>query len=165
LEFACSLGYPAGLLDELPASCVEAFTGVSNVSVIAEIAPGSTVLDLGCGAGLDSLIAARKTGVEGKVVGIDFSAAMLGRARTAASALGLSQVEFRKGNAELIPLEDGSIDAAMVNGIFNLNPARKNIHSELSRVLRPGGTAWAAELVLRGPLPEDESRSDADWFA
>jgi arsenite methyltransferase len=164
-EFALSLGYPASLLDELPAICVDAFTGVSNVSIGAEIAAGSTVLDLGCGAGLDCLVAARKTGPGGKVVGIDFSAAMLARARQASGALGLEQVEFRKGDAERVPLEDGSVDVALVNGIFNLNPTRAEIFAELVRLLRPGGRAWVAELVLRSPPAAEASRADADWFA
>jgi len=164
-KFALSLGYPSSLLDELPVACVDAFTGVSNVSLAAEIAAGSTVLDLGCGAGLDCLVAARKTGSGGKVIGLDFSAAMLERARLAAGELGLEQVEFRQGDAERLPFEDGSFDTAMVNGVFNLNLARGKIFGELARVLRPGGAAWVAELVRRAPPTEEASGADADWFA
>lgn len=164
-EFALSLGYPSSLLDELPTECVEAFTGVSNVSFAAEIAAGSTVLDLGCGAGLDCLVAARKTGPGGKVIGVDFCAAMLERARLAAGELGLGQVEFRQGDAERLPFEDGSFDTAMVNGVFNLNLARGKMFGELARVLHSGGTAWVAELVLRAPPEKESPRTGDDWFA
>jgi arsenite methyltransferase len=111
-RFAESVGYPKDLLGELPSVSVEAFSGVSNVSVFAEILEGETVLDLGCGAGLDSLIAARRTGVKGRVIGIDFSAAMLLRARRAAREAGMDHVEFFEAGAEALPLEDGSIDVA-----------------------------------------------------
>jgi arsenite methyltransferase len=163
--FAESLGYPATLLDSLPAACVEAFAGVSNVSLFAEIAPGATVLDLGCGAGLDSLTAARRAGPSGKVIGVDFSNAMLARARRAAAEAGVENVRFEQADAERVPVASASIDVALVNGIFNLNPARESIFRELARVLKPGGAAFAAELVLSSPLPSDVKQSDADWFA
>lgn len=163
-RFAESLGYPPELLDGLPADSVDAFAGVSNVAVLASIPPGAAVLDLGCGAGLDSLIAARRAGPTGRVVGIDFSEAMLDRARRAAATSGVD-VSFRQGAAERLPLETGSIDVALVNGIFNLNPARAAIFAELARVVRPGGAVYAAELVLSEPLPRTGPPSDAEWFA
>lgn len=162
--FALSLGYPEELLASMPSSCVEAFTGVSNVSVFAEIPPSATVLDLGCGAGLDSLIAARKTGPRGKVIGIDFSEAMLQRARRAAEEAGVQNAEFRLADAEMLPLGDNSVDVALINGIFNLNPARDAIFRELGRVARVGGTVFAAELILKEPLAPDEQASEANWF-
>lgn len=163
--FAEKLGYPKDLLDDLPATATEAFTGVSNVSIFADLPPGAIVLDLGCGAGLDSLIAARRVEPEGRVIGIDFSQAMLDRARRSAAEAGIANVEFRQAAAETIPLEDGSIDVALVNGIFNLNPARAEIFRQLARVLRPGGQVFSAEMILREPLPPEEQASETNWFA
>ena len=163
-EFAASLGYPPELLAGLPSKSAEAFSGVSNVSVFAGIHEGATVLDLGCGAGLDSLIAARRTGSRGKVLGSDFSEAMTARARAAASDAGSDNVLFCRADAENLPLPDASIDIALANGIFNLNPERCAIFRELARVLRAGGAVYAAELVLAHPLPPG-NRTAADWFA
>jgi SAM-dependent methyltransferase len=104
-EFAESLGYSKELLATLPSACVDAFVGVSNVSVFAEIPESKTVLDLGCGAGLDALIAAKRTGPKGKVIGVDFSKAMLGRAHRSLGEAGLSNVVFCRGDAENLPVQ------------------------------------------------------------
>ncbi len=164
-EFAESLGYPPDLLAGLPAVAVEAFSGVSNVSVFAEIPSSATVLDLGCGAGLDSLIAARRAGSEAKVIAVDFSDAMLARARRAAEEAGQTNLVFHRADAERLPVPEGSIDVALVNGIFNLNPARGEIFRELARVVRPGGSVYAAELILKEPLSPEERNSVTNWFA
>jgi arsenite methyltransferase len=163
--FAESLGYPAALLDSLPSTAIESFAGVSKVSLFAEIPEGAQVLDLGCGAGLDSLIAARRVGPSGKVIGVDFSGTMVDRARQAAQEAALQNVSFEQADAEHLPLAPASVDVALVNGIFNLNTARESIFRELARVLRPGGVAYAAELVLASPLPANVRQTDADWFA
>jgi arsenite methyltransferase len=164
-ELAENLGYPSELLDELPQSSVEAFAGVSNVSLFADLPVGATVLDLGCGAGMDSIIAARRVGPTGRVIGIDFSEPMLARARAAKEVISLPHLEFQQGDAECLPLADQSIDVALVNGIFNLNPKRSEIFSELARVLRPHGRAYVAELILTGPPPEGNHASESNWFA
>jgi SAM-dependent methyltransferase len=164
-SFAESLGYAPETLAGIPAIAVEAFAGVSNVAVFAEIPQGAAVLDLGCGAGLDSLIAARRVGLTGQVIGLDFSAAMLQRARQAAVEAGIHNLEFRQSEAEKISLDDASVDVALVNGIFNLNPARDAIFRELARVVRPGGAVYAAELILREPLPPEAQASETNWFA
>jgi arsenite methyltransferase len=164
-QFAVSLGYPDEALATLPAQCVEAFTGVSNVSLFADIRNGVTVMDFGCGAGLDSLVAAKRTGPSGIVVGVDFSSAMLDRARCAAGDAGIHNTVFCQAAAEALPLPDSSIAVALVNGIFNLNPARDAIFRELARVVAPGGRVYAAELVLREPLPPDSQSDEKDWFA
>ena len=164
-QFAESLGYPAALLANLPAACVEAFAGVSNVSMFAEIPKGSVVLDLGCGAGLDSLIAADRTGSQGCVVGVDFSASMLSRARRSALEAGMGNVVFCQADAEKLPLSDESVGIVLVNGIFNLNVARQSIFRELGRVVRRGGAVYAAELILKQPLPAEEQTSESNWFA
>jgi SAM-dependent methyltransferase len=164
-RFAERLGYPPSILDRLPAAAVQAFAGVSNVSIFAEIPEGSIVLDLGCGAGLDSLVAAQRTGPEGRVVGVDFSRAMLTRARRSAHESGATNTEFFEAGAEELPLERAAFDVALVNGIFNLNPERASIFRELARVVRPGGTVYGAELILKGALPDSAKGGDDDWFA
>lgn len=163
--FAEALGYPAEWLADAPASVVEAFSGVSAVSVFAEFPAGARVLDLGCGAGLDSWVAARRVGPTGRVVGLDFSAAMLKRARRSASRAGAGQLSFEQAEAERLPLATGSVDVALVNGLFNLNPARAEIMRELARVVRPGGALFCAELILKEPLADSERASVADWFS
>ena len=164
-SFAESLGYPAALLCVLPAMAIDSFTGVSNVAILAETHQGDVVLDLGCGAGLDSLIAAHRVGRGGKVIGIDFSEPMLSRARAAALELGVQNVSFYNASAERLPLRDGCVDVVLVNGIFNLNPQREAIFQELARVIRLGGCLFAAELVLKEPLPSGTRLTEDDWFA
>lgn len=163
-ELALALEYPTELLDTLPAVAVEAFCGVSNVSVIAEIPAGARVLDLGCGAGLDTLIAARRAGRQGQVTGVDFSFAMLARAGSAVAEDGVANVSLLNAAAEALSLESASIDVVLVNGLFNLNPWREQIFTELARVVRPGGAVHASELVLRAPLPPTERAVAANWF-
>ncbi|SRR6266851_3586217 len=158
------LGYPADLLDTLPSVSVEAFAGVSNLTVSAAIPAEAHVLDLGCGAGLDSLIVARRAGATGRVVGIDFSKAMLMRARKAAAAYGVN-VTFCQGDAERLPIDEASIDVAFVNGIFNLNPARAEIFRELARVVRANGHVYVAELLLQGAVSKPDHFTEAEWFA
>lgn len=163
--FAESVGYPGKLLDSLPSVAVEAFAGVSNVAIFAEITVDDHVLDLGCGAGLDSLIAADRVGPTGRVTGIEFSAAMMARARQAAEIHGVANIQLVKTAAENLPMPDDSVDVAMVNGIFNLNPARDAIFRELARVVRKGGSVYAAELILREPLPPETVKDPSNWFA
>ena len=160
-----NLGYSPEVLDSVPQPSIEMFAGVSNVSLFADLPAGATVLDLGCGAGMDSIIAARRVGPAGRVIGIDFSEAMLSCARASKELADLSHLQFQRGDAEDLPLASESVDVALVNGIFNLNPKRKKIFSELVRVLRPGGRAYVAELVLAAPLPEAEHANESNWFA
>lgn len=159
------LGYPADLLDALPLVAVEAFAGVSTLALSAPIPTDAQVLDLGCGAGLDSLILARRVGPTGRVTSIDFSEAMLTRARHAAAEAGVDVVTFCQGDAERLPLDDASIDVALVNGIFNLNPARADIFRELARVVRPGGHVYVAELILQEAVSKPDHFTEAEWFA
>lgn len=165
MDFAVSLGYPPELLASLPTPAVDAFAGVSDVAVFADIPEGARVLDVGCGAGLDSLIAIRRAGARGRLIGVDFSEEMLTRARQAASEVELRNVVFSRADAERLPIRDGAVDVALANGIFNLNPARAVIFRELARVVRAGGAVFTAELILRTPLPAGTRFSEADWFA
>ncbi len=162
--FAESIGYSADWLRALPGDCVDRFAGVSNISLVAELPLGAAVLDLGCGAGLDSLIASQRIGPEGRVTGVDFSPAMLERARRGAREAGTENVFFCRADAERLPLPDASIDVALVNGIFNLNPARECIFHELARVVRQGGTVYSAELILSAPVPPEQLDA-TNWFA
>jgi arsenite methyltransferase len=162
-DFAESLGYDGELLDILPAEAADSFAGVSNVSVFADIPAGASVLDVGCGGGLDSLVAARKAGPAGSVQGVDFSEAMIAKAKQSASAAGLT-IGFHLSAAEDLPVEGGSIDVVLANGIFNLNPRRREIFREMRRVLKPGGTVYAAELVFKQPQKKKPVRNLDDWF-
>jgi SAM-dependent methyltransferase len=164
-DFAGSIGYPEELLRQMPLPAVEAFTGVSNVSIFAEIPAGATVADLGCGAGLDTLIAARRAGPQGRVLGIDFSLAMLERAAESSRALGAANVAFVRADAERLPVDSASVGVVLVNGIFNLNPRRDAIFQELARIAKPGGSVFGAELILRAPLAEDQRAGSANWFS
>jgi SAM-dependent methyltransferase len=168
-QFALSLGYPGEILDTIPRTASEGFAGVSNVAVFAILPVGGTVVDLGCGSGLDSLIAARRVGPQGRVVGIDFSEAMLDRANSSVREIGLANVLFLRSAAEQLPLADACADRALVNGIFNLNPFRNEIfevdpvhwtrfrlfYSGLAAVLgRPCGRRFSPDLAWRsGRIP------------
>jgi len=163
--FACDIGYPQELLRRLPEEAVEAFAGVSSVSVRAPLSDGLVVIDLGCGAGLDSLVAAERVGPTGRVVGIDFSDSMLERACRSAKRGGYPRLGFVRASAEQLPLRDSSVDVALVNGIFNLNPFRDDIFHELARVVRPGGRVSGAELILGAPLPEHLKFGTSNWFS
>lgn len=158
-QLAEDVGYPPDVLDRLPVSAVEAFCGVGDVSLWADIQASELVLDVGCGAGLDTILAA---GRAAKVVGIDFSLEMLQRARGCLEEAGLAaKVTLLRTEVQSLPLLDGSMDVALVNGFFNLNPFREDAFRELARVLRPGGVLYASELVLREPaVPGDET----NWF-
>jgi SAM-dependent methyltransferase len=162
--FAASLGYPENLLRELPAEAVSSFAGVGAVAHYAPLASGSVVLDLGCGSGLDSLVAAQRTGNQGLTVGVDFSKDMLQRARQSAASHG-GKAHFLQASAEALPLADAAFHVAIVNGIFNLNPRREAIFRELARVLQPGGTVAGAELILREEVETTGDPSPENWFS
>ena len=163
--FARELGYPQELLDRISRESTDAFAGVSSVSIQAPLREGVLVLDLGCGAGLDSLVAAAQVGLQGRVIGIDFSESMLNRAKRSAHTSGHCNVLFLRASAEQLPLQDSRVDVALVNGIFNLNPFRERIFHELFRVLRPGGQVFGAELILKSTLPEHLQSGSANWFS
>lgn len=162
--FAESLGYPPHLLHRIPAASIEAFTGVTNLAGFADIPHSARILDLGCGAGLDSLLLAQRLNGSGMVLGVDFSSPMLDRARRSATEMRLQNVHFCHADAERLPLPNGTFDAAITNGIFNLNPARQAIFHELARTIRPGGRVYSAELILREPRPSTAANPN-DWFA
>lgn len=163
-EFAEALGYPAELLGALPASALEAFTGVATPVLRADLQPGETVLDLGCGGGLDLVLAAQAVGPGGRAIGIDMAEPMVERARDALRQLGLTWAEARLGYVEALPVPDSSIDCVVVNGVLNLSPDKSAVLSEIARVLKPQGRLVLAETTLRHALPADTVRDLEGWF-
>jgi len=152
---AVNLGYEARLLDKLPPAAVDSFAGVGNPLSLAPLAEGMTVLDLGCGSGVDMMLASRAVGPGGRVIGIDMTDEMLEKARQACAKAGCANVEIRKGMAHELDLEDGSIDVIVSNGVINLCPDKETVVAELYRVLRPGGRLQVADMSLReGVNPE-----------
>ncbi len=145
---ALKLGYDARLLGSVPAPAVESFAGVGNPLGLAPLRAGMTVLDLGCGSGVDAVLAARLVGPAGKVLGIDMTDEMVIKARTACAEAGLSNVQIRNGTAESLNIADASIDVAISNGAINLCPDKERVLAELYRVLRPGGRLQVADMVL-----------------
>jgi arsenite methyltransferase len=163
--FAEAVGYPATLLATMPSDAADAFAGVACPVPYAALQPGEAVLDLGCGAGLDSLYAAQQVGPSGRVIGIDFAPAMVARAHTSTTAAGLATIiDSRVSDGTALPLATASIDAVLVNGIFNLNPAKDAVLAEVARVLKPSGRLVAAEIILTAPLPPGEGDRLDDWF-
>ena len=156
---AKQLGYDAHDIDNLPPSVTESFAGVGNPFALGELRAGQTVLDLGSGAGLDSILAARKVGSSGKVIGIDCITEMVEKAKRNADTVGVTNVEFRQGEADALPVSDGSVDVVLSNGMFNLCLDKPKVLVEAFRVLRPGGRNKMADMFLEdGVTPEEVAR-------
>jgi arsenite methyltransferase len=163
-KFAEGVGYSPKLLDKLPESLWESFTGAGNPQPYIDIVPHETVLDLGCGAGLDLYLYAEETGPGGKVYGLDISGEMVTKARHNMEMLNVHNVEFLHASGDSIPLPDDSVDVVTANGIFNLLPDKIAIMREVARLLHPGGRTIFAEIVLKAPLPEKVRKNIDDWF-
>jgi SAM-dependent methyltransferase len=156
---AKKLGYDPNEIDSLPTSATDSFCGVGNPLGLGAVRPGQTVLDLGSGAGLDSLLAARRVGPTDRVLGVDLCEEMVAKARNNAERLGLKNVEFVKAGIEKLPLQDGSVDVVISNGVFNLCPDKPRVLAEAFRVLRPGGRLQMADILLEeGVTPEEVAR-------
>lgn len=158
------LGYPGDVLDEIPEGAIESFAGVGYFFDLAELAEGESVIDLGSGSGLDVFFAANRIGAGGRVVGIDFTAEQLEKARRLAADGGVDQVEFREGRIEALPVEDQDFDCVISNGVINLSPEKDRVFAEAARVLRRGGRLAIADIVSEQQLRESIV-CDADLWA
>jgi arsenite methyltransferase len=157
------LEYADEWLKDIPESSIEAFAGTGNPFSLGELRPGERVVDLGSGAGIDSLIAAKKVGPEGRVIGVDMTPAMLEKARQAAEEAGLSNVEFREGYAEELPVADGWADAVISNGVLNLVPDKAAALQEMARVLGPDGRLQIGDILVQKAVPESAKRKIDLW--
>jgi len=160
---AKKLGYDPREIDALPPSATESFCGVGNPLGLGEVRPGQTVLDLGSGPGLDSLLAARRVGPSGKVIGVDLCQEMVEKARRNAELLGLSNVEFLNTGIEKLPVPDGSVDVVISNGVFNLCPDKPGVLAETFRVLRPGGRLQMGDILLHDDVLPEEVVRKGEW--
>jgi SAM-dependent methyltransferase len=149
------LGYEDEWLQGIPDSSIESFAGTGNPFSLGEIKLGERVVDVGCGAGIDSLIAAKKVGPNGQVVGVDMTSAMLSKAQDAAAEAGLANVEFRFGYAEELPVDDGWADVVISNGVLNLTPDKTVSLREMARVLKPVGRLQIGDILVQKVVPED----------
>jgi arsenite methyltransferase len=161
--WAQELGYPEPELERVPDATVESFAGVANHWVLGRVEPGAIVLDLGCGAGTDLLIAAQMTGPTGHVIGVDMTSAMLDRARESADAMGLDNVALHEALIESLPLADASVDAVISNGVIDLVPDKDAVLDEIDRVLRPGGRLQLADVVIHRAVSEDSRKRIDLW--
>jgi arsenite methyltransferase len=161
--WAQELGYPEPELARVPEATVESFAGVANHWTLGRIEPGSVVLDLGCGAGTDLLIAAQMTGSAGRVIGVDMTATMLERARQSATEMGLTNVELHESLIEALPLDDASVDVVISNGVIDLVPDKDAVLDEIDRVLRPGGRLQLADVIIHHEV-SDDARSRIDLW-
>jgi SAM-dependent methyltransferase len=160
--WAEDLGYPAELAN-VPESAVESFAGVANPWTMGRLAAGERVLDLGSGAGTDTLVAAQMVGADGHVTGIDMTEPMLARARAAATEMGVANVEFVESEAERLPFPDASFDVVISNGVIDLVPDKDAVFAELHRVLVPGGRMQIADVTIQNPVSE-EGRGKIDLW-
>jgi SAM-dependent methyltransferase len=157
------LGYPGDEIAALPLSVTLSFAGVANPHAIRRIPQGARVLDVGCGAGTDVLLAARRAGPRGCAIGVDMTEAMRRRATEGAAALSLTNVEVRDGDAAHLPVEDGSIDVVISNGVLNLVPEKERAVAEIARVLKPGGHVQIGDIIIGEVLPEEALRDIDLW--
>jgi SAM-dependent methyltransferase len=160
--WAEDLGYPPELVN-VPDSAVDSFAGVANPWTMGRLEPGERVLDLGSGAGTDSLIAAQMVGEQGSVTGVDMTPEMLATARQAAGEMGVSNVEFVEAEAELLPFPDESFDVVISNGVIDLIPDKDAVFNELFRVLTPGGRMQIADVTIQNPVSDEGQRNIDLW--
>jgi SAM-dependent methyltransferase len=160
--WAEDLGYPEELAN-VPETAVESFAGVANPWQLGRLAPGERVLDLGSGAGTDSLVAAQMVGANGSVTGIDMTPQMLAKARTAAAEMGAANVTFVEAEAELLPFPDASFEVVISNGVIDLIPDKDAVFAELFRVLTPRGRMQIADVTIQNPVSAEGRRNIDLW--
>ena len=155
--------YPDELLAAVPGDVASFSLGCGDPISLAELQSGQSVLDLGSGGGLDCFLAAKKVGESGHVIGVDMTPEMLAKARASAERMGMTNVEFRHGFLEALPVDDNSIDVTISNCVINLSPDKAKVFNEVFRVLRPGGKLAVSDIVTDGPLPEAIKQSMSMW--
>ncbi len=161
--WALDLGYPVELLARVPDGSAESFAGVANPFALGALLAGERVLDVGSGAGTDSLVAAQMVGSAGRVTGIDMTVEMLAKARAGAAEMGAANVEFVEGEAESLPFADESFDVVVSNGVIDLIPDKDAVFAEIFRVLSPGGRIQIADVTIQRPV-SDEGRRNIDLW-
>jgi SAM-dependent methyltransferase len=163
-QFAASwLGYDAAELAELPRTATEPFAGVGNPFKMGRLPKGATVVDIGSGAGMDCLLAAKQVGERGQVIGIDMTDAMLERARRGAAEAGIKNARFEKADMTALPVPDASVDVVISNGVINLAPDKPDVFAELFRAVKPGGRLQFSDIVIGTELSE-KARNDIDLW-
>lgn len=160
---AKKLGYDPAEIDALPTVVTESFAGVGNPLGLHPIRPGETVVDIGCGAGVDSILAARKVGPAGRVIGVDMTAEMVKKATDNAVAAAVPNVEFHQGEADQLPVENGTVDVVISNGVFNLCIDKPKVLAEVFRVLRPGGRLQMADILLGEAVTDEQVEKKGAW--
>jgi arsenite methyltransferase len=161
--WAQELDYPEPELSRIPDGTAESFAGVANHFALGRIEPGTVVLDLGCGAGTDLLIAAQMTGPGGRAIGVDMTRSMLDRAHASARKMGLEHVALHESLIESLPLDDESVDVVISNGVIDLVPDKDTVFAEIDRVLRPGGRLQLADVVIHTEVSEDARKRIDLW--
>ena len=162
---AARLGYENESVDPLPDAAVESFAGVANPFALRKLQAGEKVVDAGSGGGFDCFVAANEVGDTGHVIGIDMTEEMLSKSRATAESMNLSHVEFREGLLEDMPVEDGWADVVISNGVINLCANKRQVLSEIQRVLRPGGVLQFADIANGKPVPEAAIQNIDLWTA
>ena len=157
------LGYSDELLEGLPESSIERLAGTGNPFALGPLAPGERVIELGCGGGMDTLIASRMVGAEGRVVAVDMTPEMLEKAQAGAAAIGAANIDFQLGYIEDIPLPDGWADVIISNGVINLAPDKKRVFREMHRLLKPGGRLQIGDIIVQKAVPESAKRNIDLW--
>jgi arsenite methyltransferase len=157
------LGYPSDRVDALRNPVVESFAGVGNPFSWGDLEFGATVVDLGCGAGFDTVLAAQMVGAEGQVIGVDMTPAMLQKARRSTELLGLGNVDLREGYLEELPVADATADVVISNGVINLCPDKATVLAEAFRVLKPGGRLQIADIIVAKAVPDGAKQDIALW--
>ena len=162
-SLAARLGYPAAAVDRLSDTAVESFAGVGSPFALRDLESGERVVDVGCGAGFDTILAADQVGPDGRVIGVDMTPEMLAKARRSVDELGLHHVEVREGLAEQLPVDDSWADVVVSNGVINLCRDKASVFAEIHRVLRPDGTLQFADIANGNPVPDTALREIDLW--
>jgi arsenite methyltransferase len=162
-EGARALGYDPALLQDLRPELLNAFCGVGNPFSLGEIRQGSVILDIGCGAGLDMIVASRLTGPDGRVYGIDLTKEMVSRARENVAMAGAANVEIQQVGSDKIPFDDKALDLVISNGAINLSARKEDLFHEIYRVLKPGGRLQFADIVAENEIPQELTGSLEAW--